>query len=75
MRVLQGAEADAVMAHEMAHFSGQDTLYSKKISPLLSRYGLYLQALYAGGISRPVYYYMLCFRGLFEISLRRLGRQ
>lgn len=75
LRVLRGTEADAVMAHEMAHFSGNDTLYSKRISPLLNRYTLYLQALYAGGISIPVFYFMMCFRGLFEISLRRQGRQ
>jgi len=75
LRVLDGADADAVMAHEMAHFSGKDTLYSKKISPLLNRYGMYLEALQAGGISLPVYYFMLCFRGMFEISLRKLGRQ
>lgn len=75
LRVLNGADADAVMAHEMAHFSGNDTLYSKKISPLLNRYGMYLEALQAGGISLPVFYFMLCFRGMFEISLRKLGRQ
>lgn len=75
LRVLHGSEADAVMAHEMAHFSGNDTLYSKKISPLLSRYGIYLQALAASAVSLPVYHFMACFRSLFEISLRRLGRQ
>lgn len=75
LRVLEGVEADAVMAHEMAHFSGNDTLYSKRISPLLNRYGLYLQALAASPIALPVFWFMQCFRGLFEISLRRLGRQ
>ncbi len=75
LKVLQGSQADAVMAHEMAHFSGNDTLYSKKISPLLGRYQIYLGALYAGGISLPIFYFMLCFRSLFEISLGRLSRQ
>ena len=36
LKQMCGAEADAVLAHEMAHFSGNDTLYSKKISPLLA---------------------------------------
>lgn len=34
LKQLDGHEADAVMAHEMAHFSGNDTVYSKKIAPL-----------------------------------------
>jgi Zn-dependent protease with chaperone function len=74
LRVLQGSEADAVMAHEMAHFSGNDTLYSKKISPLLVRYGIYLEALHAG-LSRPVFYFMFCFRGLYQASLGKLSKE
>src|SRR5690606_28099334 len=46
LKQLSGREADAVLAHEMAHFSGNDTLHSQKIAPLLSRYQLYLQLLY-----------------------------
>jgi Zn-dependent protease with chaperone function len=75
LKQMHGAEADAVLSHEMAHFSGDDTLYSKKISPLLDRYGLYLQALYTGGVTRPIFYYMHCFRALFELSLSKLRRQ
>ncbi|WP_159452319.1 M48 family metallopeptidase [Singulisphaera sp. GP187] len=75
LKQMDGAEADAVLAHEMAHFSGNDTLYSKKISPLLSRFGTYLQALYGNPITRPVYYFMHCFRSLFELSLSEHARQ
>jgi Zn-dependent protease with chaperone function len=75
LKQLNGHEADAVLAHEMAHFSGQDTVYTKRISPLLVRYGHYLGALHQGGITLPVYHFMACFRALFELSLRRLGRQ
>lgn len=75
LKQLQGSEADAVLAHEMAHFSGQDTLYSGKIAPLLSRYGHYLHALQGGGVTLPVYYFMLCFRALFQLSLGKLSRQ
>jgi Zn-dependent protease with chaperone function len=75
LKQLNGREADAVMAHELAHFSGNDTTYGKKISPLLTRYDHFLNATYTGGITLPVYYFMLCFRGLFELSLRRLSRQ
>jgi len=75
LKELQGTEADAVVAHEMAHFSGQDTVYSRKISPLLSRYQHYLEALQSGPITLPIFYYMLCFRALYEVSLGRLSRQ
>lgn len=75
LKQLNGTEADAVLAHEMAHFSGNDTLYSQKISPLLLRYDHYLQGLYEGGVSLPIFYFMNCFRALYEISLRRLSRK
>ncbi|MEM9409721.1 MAG: M48 family metallopeptidase, partial [Planctomycetota bacterium] len=75
LKQLNGSEADAVLAHEMAHFSGHDTLYSKKISPLLTRYGNYLVALYEGGITLPVFYFMNCFRSLFELSLGKRNRE
>lgn len=74
LKVLQGSQADAVMAHEMAHFSGNDTLYSRKISPLLNRYEIYLQAL-SQGLALPVFYYLMCFRALFQISLGKLRKQ
>lgn len=75
LRQLNGTQADAVMAHEMAHFSGNDTLYSRKIGPLLARYNTYLHALSEGGITAPVYQFMLCFRALFELSLGKLSKE
>lgn len=74
LKHLHASEANAILAHEMAHFSGQDTLYSKKIAPLLQRYANYLQTLQNNPITLPVFYFMLCFRALFEVSLRRLSR-
>lgn len=74
LKQLNGSEADAVLAHEMAHFSGNDTVYSQKISPLLVRYDHYLQGLYEGGVSLPIFYFMNGFRALYEISLKRLSR-
>lgn len=75
LKVMQGAQADAVMAHEMAHFSGEDTVFSKQISPSLNRFEIYLQALHEGGLSRPVFHFMCCFRGLFELALGRRRRE
>jgi Zn-dependent protease with chaperone function len=74
LRILQRSEADAVLAHEMAHFSGGDTTHSKKLSPLLVRFSQYLGALYNGGITRPIFYFMLAYQGLFSLSLGRSNR-
>ncbi|MBN1515140.1 M48 family metallopeptidase [Candidatus Sumerlaeota bacterium] len=74
LKILSMQEANAVLAHEMAHFSGADTIYSKKISPLMSRYGEYLGTLYANVISRPVFYFMLFFWSMYQLSLNRLSR-
>lgn len=75
LKQLHAAEANAVLAHEMAHFSGRDTLYSKRISPLIQRFDNYLAGLQSGGITLPVFYFMLCFRVLFELSLSKQRRQ
>lgn len=75
LKTLSRSEADAVLAHELAHFSGEDTLYSRRISPLLAKYSHYLQALYQGGVSLPIFYFMLLFWNLYHISLGKLSRQ
>ena len=76
LKVLEKSEADAILAHEMAHFSGDDTYYTLKMSPMLARYGQYLSALYQGGIlSRPLFHFMLLFWTLFQLSINRMSRQ
>jgi hypothetical protein len=42
---------------------------------LLEGYQRYLQALYQGGVGRLVFYFMHCFRALFEISLGKRRRE
>ena len=75
LKQLNTSESDAILAHEMAHFSGHDTWYSQRISPLLERYNEYLVALKETGTGIVVFYYMNCFRALFEVSVSRLSRQ
>ncbi len=74
LKQLHGAEAEAVLAHEMAHFSGQDTTFSKKTAPLLALFDTSLAALYESTFTRPIFYFMMCFRVLFELSLGRMRR-
>jgi Zn-dependent protease with chaperone function len=75
LKALSRSEADAVLAHELAHFSGEDTVYSKRISPLLGKYFHYLQALYQGGLSRPVFHFMFFFWNLYQFALNKIRRE
>ena len=74
LKQLRGEEADAVLAHEMAHFRALDTTFSKKTAPLLGRYDKYLQALAEGVVTYPIFLFMNCFRVLFELSIREASR-
>lgn len=71
---LSREEADSVLAHEMAHFSGNDTLYSKKTSRLLMQYHGYLKALYAGTYTRPICYFMMAFLALYTWAQSKHSR-
>jgi Zn-dependent protease with chaperone function len=75
LKRLEKGEADAILAHEMAHFSGGDTTYSTKLAPKLARYRAYLEALYGGVLSRPVFYFMLFYWSLFQLALNSTSRE
>ncbi len=75
VRTMERSEADAVLAHEMAHFSGGDTAHSKKLVPLLHRCDAYLDALRSGGLSVPIFLFMRFYFALFQVSLGRTKRQ
>lgn len=75
LKTLSRSEADAVLAHEMAHFSGEDTTYSKRISPLLDKYVHYLEALYQTAISKPVFHFMFLFFNLYQFAINRVKRE
>lgn len=68
-------EANAVFAHEMAHFSGKDTLFSKKTAPKLAICESYLEILGSSFMSMPIYYFMLFFSSLFQISSYKIRRE
>jgi Zn-dependent protease with chaperone function len=73
LKIMSLDEADAVLGHELAHFSGEDTLWSKRISPLLGKFEIYLHALY-NGLAVPVARFMHFFWDLYLVSIRRLSR-
>jgi Zn-dependent protease with chaperone function len=74
LRLLERSEADAVLAHEMGHLLGGDTGHSKRLAPMLSHFGHYLQALRDGVLTIPIFHFMVAYRGLFELSLGRSRR-
>ncbi|WP_434385225.1 M48 family metallopeptidase [Melittangium boletus] len=71
LRLLGKSEADAVLAHEMGHLLGGDTGHSKRLAPMLARFGQYLHALREGLVTLPIFHFMLAYRGLFELALSR----
>ena len=73
LKILSTDEADAILGHELAHFSGEDTLWGRKIAPLLGRFQLYLEALFQG-ISAGVGHFMLLFWKLYQLSINRQSR-
>ena len=75
LKKLEKAEADAILAHEAAHFSGGDTAYSKKTSPMLARFRTYLGALYQGVLSRPIFSFMLLYWSLLQLALSKSSRE
>jgi Zn-dependent protease with chaperone function len=74
LKHLNEREADAVLAHEMAHFSGGDTLFARKISPLLARYENYMAHMQGGLVTLPMYFLLLCFRACYELPRSQISR-
>ncbi len=72
--ILTVDEADAILAHEMAHFSGEDTTWSRRISPMTGEMRRYLFALHEGGLTRPVFHFIHLFWKLYHYSLGKMSR-
>ncbi|MDR2166040.1 MAG: M48 family metallopeptidase [Zoogloeaceae bacterium] len=76
LRQMHTTEADAILAHELAHFSGGDTQDSALLHPRLAHYDAYLEAIYEDGVAgRLVYPFMVFFRLIFELALSRESRE
>lgn len=67
-------EASAVFAHEMAHFSGNDTVHGQRIGELLNGFNAQLRGM-DGVVATPIFRFMLFFRALFELSLGKVSRE
>jgi Zn-dependent protease with chaperone function len=74
LRMLKRSEAEAVLAHEMAHFGGGDTAHSNRLAPMMARFTQYLQALHEGVVTRPIFHFMFGYYSLLAFSLSRSSR-
>lgn len=74
LRILDRTEADAVLSHELAHFSGGDTASSAALGPKLVQYDHYCELMRRGGATIVVFYLMRLYRVIFEIALQRDSR-
>ncbi|WP_170298734.1 M48 family metallopeptidase [Massilia eburnea] len=74
LRVLDQREADAVLAHELAHFSGGDTERSAKLGPALSQFDGYIGAMRGKVMTLVAFYPLIVYRTALELGLMRESR-
>ncbi|WP_028100428.1 M48 family metallopeptidase [Pseudoduganella violaceinigra] len=75
LRILDQREANAVLAHELAHFSGGDTASSAKLGPTLSQFDNYLGAMRGNFLTLVAYYPLALYRTALELGLMRESRE
>jgi Zn-dependent protease with chaperone function len=75
LRGFDAAEAEAVLCHELAHFSGGDTTHSRSLTPMRAKYAQYLNLLEGNPLCMPVFFTMLAFWRGFELALAQTSRE
>ncbi|MBA2112990.1 M48 family metallopeptidase [Bremerella alba] len=75
LKKLPRREADGILCHEMAHFSGNDTFYSLKIAPMLERHEAYVQSLGQSWITLPVFHFASLLLVINHLSFSSMKRQ
>lgn len=75
LRKLETVEADAVLAHELAHLSGGDTANSARLGPALQHYDEYCGAMRSSGVTFVIWPLLAFYRVMFEFALARSRRE
>ncbi|AGU49755.1 putative peptidase, M48 family [Variovorax paradoxus B4] len=75
LRVLDQSEADAVLAHELAHLGGGDTRSSAALGPKLLQFDQYTWKMRDGGLSIVAHYLLRLYRMIFAFALARDSRE
>jgi len=75
LRQLEREEADAVLAHELAHLSGGDARSSARLVPKLEQFGRYMGHLYDNFATRwLILPFFVLYRMIFELALAKDSR-
>ncbi len=75
LRVLSKQEADAVLAHELAHLGGGDTRSSALLGPKLKQFDQYTWRMHGGGLTLVAHYLLRLYRMIFSFALARDSRE
>ena len=75
LRVLDPSEADAVLAHELAHLGGGDTRSSAALGPKLLQFDQYTWKMRSGGLTIVAHYLLRLYRMIFAFALARDSRE
>ena len=75
LRTLETTEADAVLAHELAHLGGGDTSSSAALGPKLRQFDQYTWRMRSGGLTIVAHYLLRLYRTIFEFALARDSRE
>jgi len=75
LRVLDQSEADAVLAHELAHLGGGDTRSSAALGPKLQQFDQYTWQMRSGGLTIVAHYLLRLYRMIFAFALARDSRE
>ena len=75
LRVLDQSEADAVLAHELAHLGGGDTRSSAALGPKLQQFDQYTWKMRGGGLTIVAHYLLRLYRMIFAFALARDSRE
>lgn len=75
LRVMETAEADAVLAHELAHLGGGDTRSSAALGPKLQQFDRYTWKMRSSGLTIVAHYLLRLYRMIFEFALAKDSRE
>jgi Zn-dependent protease with chaperone function len=75
LRQLDNDEANAVLAHELGHFRGGDTVQSAALGPRLRHYDQYTEQMRTGGVTVVAYALLALYRTIFQAALSRASRE
>ncbi len=73
--MLDQTEADAVLAHELAHLGGGDTRSSAALGPQLLQFDQYTWKMRSGGLTIVAHYLLRLYRMIFSFALARDSRE